>query len=261
MNTEWEGYSRPDQELYDTYEALPFCDSDNPLQSCYLSCPKGKTNTPLVIWFHGGGMVGDHTECPPCVYDGNNAVAEMRYRVAPACKATAAIEDAAVSIGWMFKQLEKYNCSPDKVFIGGMSAGAYLAALVTMDPKYGKEYGYSSLNPAGLIFISGQMTTHFQVKEDLKYPTSRFFPVIDELAPMSYLSPDLPPMLMVSGQPGLDIPGRPEENAFMAASLKAMGHQHVIYHSLSGHDHGGAFASCNHLVAKFIAENVSTTLQ
>jgi len=44
------------------------------------------------------------------------------------------------------------------------------------------------------------------------------------------------------------------ENAFMAASLKAMGHQHVIYHSLGGHDHGGAFASCNHLVAKFIAE-------
>ncbi len=254
MNTEWEGYSKPDQELYDTYEALPFTDDNNPLQSCYLSCPKYKTDTPLVIWFHGGGMVGDHTECPSCVYDGNNAVAEMRYRVCPACLATAAIEDAAISIGWIFNQLDKYNFSPAKVFIGGMSAGAYLAALVTMNPEYGVKYSYSSLIPAGLIFISGQMTTHFKVKEDLKYSASQFYPVIDELAPMSYLSPDLPPILLVTGESGLDMPGRPEENAFMAASLKAIGHNHVTCHSLNGHDHGGAFASCDFLVTRFIAD-------
>ena len=97
--------------------------------------------------------------------------------------------------------------------------------------------------------VSGQMTTHFQVKAELGLPES---PVIDALAPMGHLSADLPPVLLITGESGLDMPGRPEENAFMAASLRALGHPDAHHYALPGHDHGGAFDSCDHLLLKFI---------
>ena len=66
--------------------------------------------------------------------------------------------------------------------------------MTGMDRSYLAAYGIDSRKLAGLLLVSGQMTTHFQLKIDLHYPQSQFEPVIDRYAPLGHLSPELPPI-------------------------------------------------------------------
>jgi acetyl esterase/lipase len=252
MDHAWNEKPAPDPSLYDHWRDLAYAGDEDPMRTLWLSCPKGRTGFATIVWFHGGGFTQDGHECPPILYDGRHAVVEARYRVSPQVKAPAYHEDGTAALAWVLRHIAEYGGDPTKVFVGGMSAGAYLAAIVGMDPDWLAPYGFGPRDLAGFLLVSGQVTTHFQVKVDLGIPGDRFLPVIDKMAPLAHLSANLPPILLVTGDPACDIPGRPQENAFMAASLKAMGHPCVEHHALSGHDHGGAFRSCDWHVERFL---------
>lgn len=252
MKCPWSEFALPDEKIFAPFSIINYGNGDDPYQTLYLTLPKEKKKRPLVIFFHGGGMTGGGRECPDAVFSGEYAVVEPRYRLSPAVKAPAHMEDAARAIAWCFEHAEEYGFDLDRVFVGGMSAGAYLAAITVMNPIFLAPYGLSYKSFAGLLLISGQMTTHFRIKADLGKDNGTYNPLVDEYAPFSYMSADLPPILQVTGDPALDIPGRPEENAFFAASLRAMGHPFVRCFSLQGHGHVPAFRSCNHLVTLFL---------
>jgi acetyl esterase/lipase len=254
MKCPWDQFSLPDEKIFSPFSIINYAGSDDPYQTLYLTLPKEKKCRPLIIFFHGGGMTGGGRECPDALFSGEYAVVEPRYRISPAVTAPAHMEDAARAIAWCFEHAGEYGFDRSKIFVGGMSAGAYLAAITVMNPAFLAPYGLSYKDLAGLLLISGQMTTHFRVKADLGRNNGPYNPLVDEYAPFSFLSTDLPPMLLVSGDPALDIPARPEENAFFAASLKAMGHPFVRCFSLQGHGHVPAFHSCNHLVKLFLKD-------
>lgn len=254
MKSSWEAFAAPDRELFEETQLIFYAGTDNPFQTLYLSVPKGKKDLPLIIFFHGGGMSHSIRETPAEIFNGEFAVAEPRYRLSQEAKAPAQIEDAASVIAWCFEHAAEYGIDRKKIFIGGMSAGAYLAAISVMDPSYLAPYGINYKEVAGLLLVSGQMTTHFKIKDDLGRNNGTYNPLIDEYAPIAHLAADLPPILMITGEPGLDMPARPEENAFMAASLKAIGHKNVRHHILQGHNHGSVFFSCDYLVKKFVTE-------
>ena len=239
------------------HKIIPY--GTNELQKIYLNIPAGKKNLPLVIWFHGGGFTRDIREIPSGLWNGELITAEVRYRLSDGTyKVTDSLEDGAAAIAEMFKHLEELSVNKDLVFLGGMSAGAYLAAMAAMAPHMLGKYGLTNSVFAGLMLISGQMTTHFRLKQDLNYQSEQVHPVIDQYAPLHYASKDIPPVLFVTGGSDLDMPARPEENAFMAATLRSMGHRHVKYYSLPGHNHGAAFESCDYLLMQFINNIVSS---
>ena len=248
----WKDFAPLNPEKYDSFRQFDYAGNSHRDQTLYLSMPKGKTNVPLLLFFHGGGMTADPREIPDRVYDGNFAVAEARYRLAFNSPAPAPIEDAAQAIAWCFAHAEEYSIDRRRIFVGGMSAGAYLAAISVMNPAYLGKYGLHYRDVAGLALISGQMSTHFRVKADLDRDNGPYNPLIDEYAPLAHLAADLPPILMVTGESGLDMPGRPEENAFTAASLRAIGHPFVRYYSLAGHTHTASMDSCDFLLMKFL---------
>ena len=251
----WENFEPLNRERYTSSYFIPYADSADPMQSLRLSLPDGRSHTPLMIFFHGGGMTVDNREVPDKIYDGEFAVAEARYRLAGQAPApTSPIEDAARAIAWCFRHAEEYGIDRERIFVGGMSAGAYLAATAVMNPAFLKPYGLHYRDIAGLALISGQMTTHFRIKADMGYTKGACHPLIDEYAPLGHLAPDLPPVLLVTGESGLDMPARPEENAFMAASLRAIGHRFVRCYTLSGHTHTGAMDSCDFLLMRFLDE-------
>ncbi len=248
---------------FDKMEIIPFADryepvqvfaysNEHPQQVLYLRRPKGKKNIPLVLFFHGGGMTQDLRECPDCFYQGEYAVIEARYRLADVAKTPAQAEDAAKAIAYCLANADTMGIDRSKVFVGGMSAGAYLAAITVMAPRFLAQYGFSHNDIAGLILLSGQMTTHFRFKADMGDTRGQFAPDYGEYAPMAHLSKDLPPMLLVTGEPGFDILARPEENAFVAATLKALGHPFVRCYSLKGHNHGMVLDGGNELICQFI---------
>ena len=123
-----------------------------------------------------------------------------------------------------------------------------------MNPVFLEKYGLHYHDIAGLVLISGQMTTHFRIKADLGRDNGMYHPLIDEYAPLGHLAADLPSILLVTGGSGFDLPARPEENAFMAASLRALGHPFVRFYELPGHTHTAAMDSCGFLLMRFLGE-------
>lgn len=224
-------------------------------QEIRLSLPIGKKNCPLVIWLHGGGLTMDTRSYPRDLWNGEYAGAEVRYRISNGTfNALDSLADAAKAVALILKKLPSLKVDPENVFLGGMSAGAYLSAMVGMNPDLLAEHGEDNRKLKGLFIISGQMTTHFRLKQDLHYRETDCEPVIDKYAPLFYANRKFPPVLFVTGESGRDMPSRPEENAFMAAVLRSLGHPCVQYFSLPGHDHGAVFSSCDHLIMRFIED-------
>ena len=248
----WEIYGIPNQELFTQHRAIPYADSGNPYQTLYLSIPKDVEHPPLILFFHGGGLTGGGRTCPDAPYCGKYAVAEIRYRLSPQTLPPGQMEDAAAAIAFLYRNADKYGYDRSRLIVSGQSAGAWLAALTVWNPEYLARHGMSRRDIAAMILISGQLTTHFRVKADLKRDRGRYVPQVDEYAPLLYLAADLPPLLLITGDPQYEIPGRVEENALAAACLKALGHTHVEHFSLGGFAHTPVLYGCNHLILLFL---------
>jgi acetyl esterase len=90
-----------------------------------------------IVWLHGGGYVmGDlDTEHPWAarVADGSGAVViSVGYRRAPEHRFPAAMDDAYAVLTWTAEHAAELGIDPDRIAVGGHSAGAGLAAAVAL---------------------------------------------------------------------------------------------------------------------------------
>ena len=97
--------------------------------------PLAGARRPLLVYFHGGGFVaGDldthDTLCRRICRDADIHVLSVDYRLAPEHPFPAAVEDAIAAFRWACKHAAELGALPDKVAVGGDSAGGNLAAVV-----------------------------------------------------------------------------------------------------------------------------------
>ncbi len=197
-----------------------------------------------IVWFHGGGLTGGQKYVPSAFRrlkafrEGRLAIVAVGYRLSPKVPFPVFIEDAAASVAWVLRHIAEVGGDPKSVFVSGGSAGGYLTAMIGTYPKWLEANGADPHELAGLIPVSGQMTTHFHVKELLNYAGSQYNPVIDENAPLGGLSEDYPPILFVTGDRKIEWKCRVEENELMSASLKSLGAPLVEFSENEGFTHG-----------------------
>jgi len=99
----------------------------------YLPDSEAGSDRPAVMLMHGGGWENDHrgmfephlTRLAEQGYVG----AEFTYRRSGQATYPAAIEDVAYGVRWLKRKRDEYGINPDRVAIGGHSAGGHLAAL------------------------------------------------------------------------------------------------------------------------------------
>ena len=126
-----------------------------------LYLPEGKTNFPILFFVHGGGWRGGDK-----AYDGLDRIVKIcndlgmgvmsaNYRVSPAAKHPAHIEDVARAFAWLHANASKYGADPNRIFIGGGSAGAHLVALLALDGKRLQKHGLSPRHIKGVMAFSG----------------------------------------------------------------------------------------------------------
>jgi len=205
-----------------------------------LYLPAGGGRHPVIVWFHGGGITaGDKAEATQVsiartLAEHGIAVASVGYRLSPQATFPAYIDDAAASIDWVIDHADEFNIDADAVFVSGHSAGAYLTSMVGIDPQYLARYGHSTADLAGLIPVSGQMVTHFTVRNEQGLPSEH--PIIDAAAPIYYVGTEIPPVLAIAGSE--DMPGRPEENRYFIAMLNTAEHPDATYLEVEGRTHG-----------------------
>ena len=200
--------------------------------------PKDSANFATVVWFHGGGITGGNKEIPEALKDKGIAVIGVNYRLSPKVSAPKYIEDAAASISWVFNNINSFGGDSTLIFISGHSAGGYLAAMVGLDKTWLLKHHIDANNIAGIIPFSGQMITHFTIRNESNISSSK--PIIDNFAPLYHVRDDAPPLLLITGDRELELLGRYEENAYLMRMMKVVGHKDTKLFELDGYNHGMA---------------------
>lgn len=213
--------------------------ADRPACVLDIRVPDGETNFPTVVWLHGGGLSGGARHFMPLA-DGRIAQVAADYRLLgkDAARGEDCIEDAAAAVAWAFEHVAEYGGDPAQVFVAGKSAGAYLAMMVGMDPKWLAAHGIENTRLAGIAAVSGQATKHFNVRKFAGDDDPQYQPKIDALAPLAHVSKDVPPIVSICGEPPYEWKCRAEENRFLVASLVALGHPFARYVECPLCDHG-----------------------
>jgi len=94
-----------------------------------------KANIPALLWMHGGGYVigtpeQDDTYLLPFIQELGMLVVSVDYRLAPDHPFPAPLEDCYAALQWLAAQAQTLGIDPQRIAIGGGSAGAGLASAL-----------------------------------------------------------------------------------------------------------------------------------
>jgi acetyl esterase/lipase len=114
---------------------------------------------PVMFWIHGGGwQVGNKSDValkPKVLTERGFVFVSTNYRLLPDVTIDVLIRDVAKSLGWVHRNISKYGGDPNRIYVGGHSAGAQLAALICIDDRYLKEEDVSFDVLKGCVPIDG----------------------------------------------------------------------------------------------------------
>lgn len=90
---------------------------------------------PALLWMHGGGyLMGrpeqDDGSCAQFVHEAGITVVSVEYRCAPKHPFPAALDDCYSALRWMALNPQNLNIDPQRIAVGGNSAGGGLAAAL-----------------------------------------------------------------------------------------------------------------------------------
>jgi acetyl esterase/lipase len=247
------------QQQYVTVKGLHYyADSTNgkdayTASQCILDLyyPKNVKNFTTIVWFHGGSLTGGAAELPKALMDKGYAIVGVNYRLSPKVNAPAYIEDAAAAVAWTFQHIGEYGGDTRRIVLSGHSAGGYLVMMVTLDKSYLNKYHIDANDIAEVVPFSGQAITHFTIREERGIKNTQ--PIIDHYAPLYFVRPDAPPMLLITGDAEKEMLGRYEENAYLWRMMKLAGHTKTRIIQLKGYDHGGMAAPAFPILLKELA--------
>lgn len=94
---------------------------------------------PVIFWIHGGGwQAGDKSDValkPKVLTDRGFVFVSTNYRLLPDVAMDELTRDISRAIVWVHRNIAEYGGDPDRIIVGGHSAGAQLAALICTDDR------------------------------------------------------------------------------------------------------------------------------
>ncbi len=212
--------------------------------------PTDCEDAPVVVWFHGGGIEGGNKHIDQELRNSGLVVVAPNYRLLPKASIDQCLDDAAAAVAWTYKNIKKYGGSKHKIFVAGHSAGGYLLDIIGLDKKWLAKYDVDADSLAALVPFSGQCITHYNVRK--QQGIGPLQPTIDQYAPLTFVRPDAPPIVIISGDRELELFGRYEEQAYFWRMLKLVGHKDVTLYEMQGYDHGAMPHPAYHILKQHI---------
>ena len=179
---------------------------------------------PAVVVIHGGGWrTGNKSHHQNLIGDlarrGYVAVS-IDYRLTPRDRFPAQIHDAKAAVRWLRQHADEYKVDPDRIGAMGFSAGAYLALMLGVTgPDDGLEGdvpdGSPSSRVAAVVNYFGPtdlrspnvpITSKFMVRDFLGKLPVEIPEVAAKASPVTFVSPDDPPILTFHGTKDLVVP-------------------------------------------------------
>ncbi|MCU1506575.1 MAG: acetyl esterase [Microbacteriaceae bacterium] len=109
---------------------------------------------PVYVYFHGGGWTsGDKSALTKyCASQavGGMIVVNVNYRMATRFKMSHMLQDANAALSWVADTISVFGGDPDRIVLGGDSAGGQIAALLaasSFQPDLAEHYGIRPATP------------------------------------------------------------------------------------------------------------------
>ncbi len=116
-----------------TVDEAPYADGSYNVP-VHVYQPQSKTDTlPALFWIHGGGYVLNSAEDDDATASSlalafNCVVVSVDYRLAPENPFPIPLEDCYTALKWTYDSAESLGIDPERIVIGGQSAGGGLCA-------------------------------------------------------------------------------------------------------------------------------------
>jgi acetyl esterase/lipase len=184
--------------------------SDPRLNMLNVYMPKKGSNSPMVIWVHGGSWAfGDKDNM---LYKAEYFTARgyvfvsVNYRLSPDVKHPVNAQDVADALVWLHENATHYSADSEKIFMIGHSAGAHLAALVSIDGKYLEKSGGNVSILDGVVLLDGTGYDITQLMKNANNKMKEWYTDSfgqtkkewDQASPVNYIKPEhnIPPFMI-----------------------------------------------------------------
>ncbi len=157
---------------------------------------------PVVVFFYGGGWQsggrGPYRFVGRVLTERGFVVVVPDYRVYPEARFPAFIEDGALAVRWVRDTIADHGGDPERIVLMGHSAGAHIAAMLTLDRRYLSAAGVDPGIVRGTIGLAGP----YDFLPITGQTRQRIFAVEGDPAvtqPITFARADAPPMLLLTG--------------------------------------------------------------
>ncbi|MGQ9575436.1 MAG: alpha/beta hydrolase fold domain-containing protein [Thermoguttaceae bacterium] len=214
---------------------------------------KAEGPLPVVVWVHGGAWRGGSKEGCPAVWlvQQGYAVASINYRLSQHAVFPAQIEDCKAAIRWLRAHARPYQLDPGRLGVWGASAGGHLVALLgtsgdvkhlegkagTLDQSSRVQCVVDFFGPTDFLQMRGQHDDP-NAPEALLIggPVRENRPKAAQANPITYVTPDDPPFLIIHGEEDRTVPINQSELLHAALTKAGVPSEFV---RLAGAGHGG----------------------
>jgi acetyl esterase/lipase len=179
---------------------------------------------PMVVFWHGGrwtfGDKADYRFVGAALAELGYVAVLPNYRHYPEVKMPGFMDDAARAGRWAAAHAGEYGADPQRLYLMGHSAGAHMAALVTLDERYFAASAQPAPPIAGVIGLSGAydfLPLREADVQDMFGPPQNY----PDSQPINFVRTNAPPMLLVHGLE--DDTVSPKNSRNLAVALSARG--------------------------------------
>jgi acetyl esterase/lipase len=133
---------------------------DGPRQKLDVFRPRGNGRVPVIVFFYGGRWQGGsrawYRFVAAVLTARGYAVVIPDYRLYPEVRFPDFLADGAKAVRWTRENMATFAGDPGRLFVMGHSAGAYIAAMLALDPQWLNAVGLDpTRHVAGLIGLAG----------------------------------------------------------------------------------------------------------
>lgn len=189
----------------------------------YVSESAAAGPRPLIVFWHGGrwryGDKADYRFVGAALAQSGYVAVVANYRHYPQVKMPGFMDDAAQAALWAVAHANEFGGARERLYLMGHSAGAHLAALVALDPRYFAAAGQPAPRIAGVIGLSGPYDFLPLLEPDVQdmFGPPQLYP---QSQPINFVRSDAPPMLLVHGLEDTTV--WPKNSRNLATALRAL---------------------------------------
>jgi acetyl esterase/lipase len=186
--------------------------------------PEKAANAPVVVFFYGGswssGRRQDYAFAARALAAKGFVVVVPDYRLVPQVRFPAFVEDGAAAVAWTRANIEKFGGNAAAIGVAGHSAGAYIAAMVALDPRWLAAAGAPGAVKAA-VGLAGPYDFLPFVAGGAADAALGGQPDAGVTQPINFARADAPPMLLLNGAEDSTVYPRNAER--LAAALTSAG--------------------------------------